>query len=170
MSIGSIGIAVAGLIPRPLQEILLGPFYMEKNNRDEPSSESCRTAERMVLGACRIAAASLGAYAFCRLNPSGRAGMAIAALGACVLSVPSTALAAAGYLFYSAATSGKAAYAAPSVKAAAIFAGYLLGGYIVSWNYDLSKRLGILDRFIFSPIARVAVYPIAKTFASVSED
>jgi ABC-type glycerol-3-phosphate transport system permease component len=161
----SIGIAVTGFIPRPLYELLIYPSYMRKNSKtSKPTDDSFNRAERMVLGACRIAAASLGAYAFCRVNPSGRAGMAIAALGACVLSVPSTVLAAAGYLFYSAATSGKAAYAAPSVKAAAIFAGYLLGGYIVSLKHDLAQ-VGILDHFIFSPIARMASSPVAKTFA-----
>jgi hypothetical protein len=157
---------VTRFIPRPLFDILTGPFYMEKSSQYQQgvTHESFNKARLMAMGAFRIAAA-LGAYALYRVNPSATAGRAAAALGACVLSVPSTALATAGYLFYSAGISGLAAYAAPSVKAVAIFAGYLTGGYFFSMSHDYAPRAGILDRFVFPPMAHKLAVPIARLFA-----
>jgi hypothetical protein len=158
---------VTRFIPRPLFDILTGPFYMEKSSQlpQGVTYESSSKARLMAMGAFRIAAAALGAYALYRVNPSATAGRAAAALGACVLSVPSTALATAGYLFYSAGISGLAAYAAPSVKAVAIFAGYLTGGYFFSMSHDYAPRAGILDRFVFPPMALKLAAPIARLFA-----
>lgn len=168
------------VIPRPLRDILTGPFQCNQAEvrKTIGGTVVCEPAENMIKGSIRLAATALSAFALFKTNSS----LQVAAALAVCISVPCVLIAGGSWLLYDGAISIASAlksgdFAALGVGVVKVVAGYFIlekHDYIPNkYNPDINspgcnpkgyRSFGLGEKYVITPISDSLI----KTFVSWS--